>query len=139
MQATVVRFIFRAIACVPAAIGLLLIYVGLSSFALSHTDMFDRASGVIFILLGAYISYAGYILWFRLSPEVVRLTLGLFAFMLFGTTRHLEPAVPPEYFFFYLGGVGLVVYLLYQWLVSYCCRCLFPSQLADASPQVRHA
>ncbi len=125
-----------ALAWVAALLGLCQLFFGLIFFlpvSIRSGQAFIIGFGVLTILFGLYFCYIGFLGWFRFSPLAVRHIVGILALCLFGSiseaVRHFESAAAPGRSALYplcsLAG-ALLVYLLYRWVVSYCCRYLFP-------------
>lgn len=145
MKPIVIKVIIRALASLAALLGLSILFFDLTLHlpnSIKSGEGFGIGFSVFGILLGLYLSYIGFLGWFRFSPRAVRHLLGALAFMLVstigGASRRFESVESSELSAFYFLGGGLILYLLYRWAVSYCCRSLFPIS-HGANPQIPNA
>jgi hypothetical protein len=146
MKSFVIKVIIRALASIWALLGLSMLFFSLTLFlpnSIKSRDGFSIGISAFGILLGCYFCYVGFLGWLRFSPLAVRHILRTLAFMQVGTIGRAEQRFEfndsPEFTALCFFGGWLLFYLLYRWVVSYCCRQLFPIPLNDVNPQVSNA
>jgi len=136
----VIKIALRVLGSLAAVLGLSMLgfsLVFLSPITSMKPDLaFSVVVGAIQILLGLYLSYVGYLVWFRLSPHAVRHVLGTLAFVLLGalgsSADHHRLIRSSDVFEAISFAIGVIAfYILYRCMVAYCCNRLFPATPRD--------
>ena len=126
------KLCFRLLGSLVGLFGLAGLYFSLAFFvprALATANPIGAGLAAIGLLMSAYLTFVGYLTWWRWSPAAVRHLVGTGAFVLCSFLGHPRgPSSPPYLFLLAL----LLSYPLYRLAASRCCRRLFPTRPSPA-------
>lgn len=92
-------------------------------------DLFGITMGSLFVFLGLYLVYVGYLTWFRFSPLAIRHICGVIAFYLLGVVQVVLDIFVGSQLSVASGIIALfsliAVICLYCWAFKYYNRLLF--------------